>query len=58
MRFERPSNMLIQAYLNEFDKRLYKKNLMILWCQMILVYRLLKSVNLSSYHTGLVKTTI
>ena len=30
MRFERPSNMLIQAYLNEFDKRLYKKNLMIL----------------------------
>ena len=25
MRFKRPSNMSIQAYLNEFDKRLYKK---------------------------------
>ena len=30
MTFKRPSNMLTQAYLNEFDKRLFKTKFMVL----------------------------
>ena len=48
--------MSIQAYLNEFDKRLFKTKF---YCAEmaddILIYRLLKSANFSSYHEELVK---
>ena len=48
--------MSVQAYLNEFDKRLFKTKF---YCAVmsddILIYRLLKSANLSSYHEELVK---
>ena len=41
----------MQAYLNEFDKRLFKtKSFGTMMSDDILPYRLLKSRNLSSYH--------
>ena len=59
MTFKRPSNMSIQAYLNEFDKRLFKtKSYGTVMSDDILAYRLLKSANLSSFHEELVKATI
>ena len=59
MTFKRPSNMSIQAYLNEFDKRLFKtKSHGTVMSDDILAYRLLKSADLSSYHEELVKATI
>ena len=59
MTFKRPSNMSIQAYLNEFDKRLFKtKSYGTVMSDDILAYRLLQSVNLSTYHGELVKATI
>ena len=59
MTFDRPSNMSIQAYLNEFDQRLFKtKSFGTVMLDDILAYRLLKSVNLSNYHEELVKATI
>ena len=58
MTFKRASNMSIQAYVNEFDKRLFKtKPYGTEMSDDILVYRLLKSVSLSSYHEELVKAT-
>ena len=51
--------MSIQAYLNEFYKRLFKtKSYGTMMSDDILVYRLLKSASLSSYHEELVKETI
>ena len=51
--------MPIQAYLNEFDKRLFKtKSYGTVTSDDILAYRLLKSANLSGYHEELVKATI
>ena len=59
MTFRRPSNMSIQPYLNEFDKRLFKtESYGTVISDDILAYRLLKSANLSSYHEELVKATI
>ena len=59
MTFKRPSNMSIQPYLNEFDKRLFKtESYGTVISDDILTYRLLKSANLSSYHEELVKATI
>ena len=59
MTFKRPSNMSIQPYLNEFDKRLFKtESYGTVISDDILAYRLLKSGNLSSYHEELVKATI
>ena len=49
MTFKRPSIMSVQAYLNEFDKRLFKiKPYGTMTSDGIVAYRLLKSVNLSS----------
>ena len=57
--FKGPSYMPIQAYLNEFYKRLFKtKSYGTMMSDDILVYRLLKSASLSSYHEELVKETI
>ena len=54
--FKRPSNMSIQAYLNEFGKKLFKtKCYGTIMSEDILAYRLLKSANLSSYHEELEK---
>ena len=51
MTFKKPSNILIQAYLNEFNKRLFRtKSYGTLISGDILAYRLLKPSNLSSYH--------
>ena len=51
--------MSIQAYLNEFDKRLFKTNSYgTMMSDDILAYRLLKSANLSSYYEELIKATI
>ena len=51
--------MSIQTYLNEFDKRLFKtKSYDNVMSDDILAYRLLKSVDLSSYHEELVKAAI
>ena len=51
--------MSIRAYLNEFYKRLFKtKSYGTMISDDILVYRLLKSASLSSYHEELVKETI
>ena len=46
MTFKRPSIMSVQAYLNEFDKRLFKiKPYGTMTSDGIVAYRLLKSVN-------------
>ena len=59
MTFKRPSNVSIQAYLNEFDMRFFKtKSYGTVMSDDTLAYRLLKSVNLSTYHEELVKATI
>ena len=59
MTFKRPSNVSIQAYLNESDKRFFKTKFYgTVMLDDILAYRLLKSANLSSYHQELVKATI
>ena len=59
MTFKRPSNMPIQAYLNELDKGLFKtKSYGTVMSDDILAYRLPKSANLSGYHEELVKATI
>ena len=57
--FRRPASMSIQAFLNEFDKRLYKTKSYgtVPPCD-ILAYRLLKSANLSNNHEELIKATI
>ena len=57
--FERPAGMSIQAFLNEFDKRLYKaKSYVTVQSDDILAYRLLKPANLSNNHEELIKSTI
>ena len=49
--FSRPANMSIQAFLTEFDKRLYKtKSYGTVQSDDILAYCLLKSANLSNYN--------
>ena len=54
--FKRPSNMSIQAYLNEFGKKLFKTTCYdTIMSEDILAYRSLKSANLSSYHEELEK---
>ena len=59
MTFKRPSHVSIQAYLNEFDMRFFKtKSYGTVMSDDILAYRLLQSVNLSTYHEELVKATI
>ena len=59
MTFKRPSDVSIQAYLNEFDMRFFKtKSYGTVMSDDILAYRLLKSANLSSFHEELVKATI
>ena len=59
MTFKRPSNMSIQTYLNEFDKRLLKTmSSGTVMSDGILAYRLLKSSNLSSHQEELVNTTM
>ena len=59
MTFKRPSDVSIQAYLNEFDMRFFKtKSYGTVMSDDILAYRLLQSVNLSTYHEELVKATI
>ena len=59
MTFKRPSNMSIQAYLNESNKTLLeRKSYGTVMSDDNLAYRLLKSANLSSYHEEFVKTTI
>ena len=59
MTFKRPSNVSIQAYINEFDMRFFKtKSYGTVMSDDTLAYRLLKSVNLSTYHEELVKATI
>ena len=51
--------MPIQAFLNEFDKHLFKtKTYGISMSDNILVYQLLKSANLSTHHEELIKATI
>ena len=51
--------MSIQAFLNEFDKWLYKtKSYGTVKSDNILAYRLLKSANLSNNHKELIKATI
>ena len=45
--------MSIQAFLNVFDKHLFKTK-----TNDILAYQLLKSVNLSTHHEELIKATI
>ena len=57
--FKRPSTMSIQAFLNEFDKRLFKtKSFGTEMSDDILAYRLLKAANLSNHHEELIKATI
>ena len=57
--FKRPSNKSIQAFLNEFDKRLLKtKSLGTVTSDDILAYSMLKAANLSNYHEKLIKATI
>ena len=59
MTFKRPSNMSIQAYLNESDKRFFKTKFYgTVMLDDILAYRLLKSANLSICHEELVKATV
>ena len=54
-----PSTMSIQAFLNEFDKHLFKtKTYGPTMSDEILAYQLLKSENLSSHHEKLIKKTI
>ena len=54
MAFKRPSHMSIQAYLNEFDKSLFKTmSYGPAISDDILPYRLLTSANLSCYHEEL-----
>ena len=51
--------MSIQAFLNEFDKRLYKtKSYGTVQSDDILAYCLFKSANLSNNHEELIKATI
>ena len=59
MTFKRPSTMSIQAFLNEFDKRLFKaKTYSTTMSDDILAYQLLKSANLSTHHEELIKAII
>ena len=55
----RPAITSIQAFLNEFDKKLYKtKSYGAVHSDDILAYCLLKSANLSNNHEELIKTAI
>ena len=57
--FKRPSTMSIQAFLNEFNKHLFKtKTYGTTKSDYILAYQLLKSANLSTHHEKLIKATI
>ena len=57
--FKRPSTMSIQAFLNEFDKHLFKtKTYDTTMSYDILAYHLLKSAYLSTHHEELIKATI
>ena len=57
--FKRPSAMSFQAFLNEFDKRLFKtKTYDTTMSDNILAYQLLKSANLSTHYEELIKATI
>ena len=57
--FGRPASMSIQAFLNEFNKRLYKtKSYGTVQSDDILAYRLLKSRNLSNNHEELIQAAI
>ena len=57
--FRRPASMSIQAFLNEFDKRLYKtKSYVTVQSDNILAYHLLKLATLSNNHEELIKATI
>ena len=59
MTFKRPSTMSIQAFLNEFDKHLFKtKTYGTTMSYDILAYQLLKSAYLSTHHEELIKATI
>ena len=56
--FRRPASMSIQAFSNEFDKRLHKtKSYGTVQSDYILVYSLLKSTNSSNNHKELIKAT-
>ena len=57
--FRRPSNMSIQAFVNEFVKRLFKtKPYGTVQSNDTLVHTLLKSANLSNHQEELIKATI
>ena len=57
--FKRPSDMSIQSFLNEFEKRLFKtKSYGSVMSDDVLAYRLLKSANLSNNHEQLIKATL
>ena len=56
MTFKRPSTMSIQAFLNEFDKHLFKtKTYGTTMSYDILAYQLIKSAYLSTHHEELIK---
>ena len=56
---KKPARMSIQAFLNEFDKRLYKTKLYgTVQSYNILAYCLLQSANLCNNHKELVKAAI
>ena len=56
--FMRSSDISIQTFLNEFEKRLHKtKSYGTEMSEDILAYRLLKSVNLSNEYEQLIKAT-
>ena len=57
--FRRHTSMSVQAFLNEFDKRLYRtKSYSTSQSDDILAFRLLKLAHLSSNHEELIKATI
>ena len=59
MTFKRPPAMSIQAFLNEFEKCLFKiKTSSTTMSDDILAYQLLKSANMSTHHEELIKATI
>ena len=59
MTFKRWTTMSIQAFLNEFDKRLFKtKTYGTIISDNILGYQLLKLANLLTHHEALIEATI
>ena len=56
--FKRPSDMSIQSFLNEFEKKLFKtKSYGSVTSEDVLAYWLLKSANLSNHQKQLIKDT-